>query len=555
MKCIHCGAALDPNSQFCSRCGKPAASAGLKATHREGDEQSVHTVRIDELLSGRYLLKARLGEGGMGTVYLAHDRELDREVAVKLLAASLVNDTEVVERFEREARMTAKLDHPNIVPVYDVGRHQGRPYMVMKNLEGTTLAALLREKGGLTADETLKLLRQLAAGIDFIHSKGFIHRDIKSGNIFVGSDGQATLLDFGILRQSHAGEGLTKTGVVMGTPHYMAPEQAIGAKNVDHRVDLYALAVVVFECLTGTLPFDADSELRLIQLQAHAPPPDLLERAPWIAKPVAEVVKRALAKRPEDRFSSAAEMLKALDAAYGAAKTQVVPQAAGAESPAAYKGPPVAPGTAPSWRRKSQGETSDPNVPVVKAMPTPVPSQPIVQTPFKGKVVVPPPNQGPHRRGVLSVTLTGVLLLGGVAMLAWRPWQGPPGVVETARDAGAPVLAAEVPDAGPKVAALAQVDAGAVLAVDPVPDAGRRGPLIAVLPRRGSVNVISTHDGEMFWGQVFLDGVEKGRTPLTLDLAPGRYQLRVERHGFRPQERQINVASGRSIVERFDLAP
>jgi serine/threonine-protein kinase len=554
VKCVHCGAALDPNSQFCSRCGKPAGSSPQRATLRDGDERSVHTVRIDETLSDRYTLKARLGEGGMGTVYLAHDQELDREVAVKLLAASLVNDTEVVERFEREARLTAKLDHPHIVPVYDVGRHEGRPYIVMKKLEGATLAALLREKGGLTAEETLNLLRQLAAGIDFIHSKGFIHRDIKAGNIFVGPQGQATLLDFGILRPSRATDSLTKTGVVMGTPHYMAPEQAIGAKNVDHRVDLYALAVVVFECLTGTLPFDADSELRLIQLQAHAPPPDLLERAPWIAKPVAEVVKRALAKRPEDRFSTGAEMLKALDAAYGAAKTQAVPQAVSAVQPQLYKGPPEPPGTAPSWRRKSQGDPSQPGAPAASPpMPTPVPSQPIVQTPFRGKAPAGPP--AARSRGSLSLALGAVVLGAGLAALLFKPWPSPPRVVSVDTDAGAGVASA-APDASALLAAASAADAGAPeRTAAELPDAGKKVAVVPVAPRRGSVNVISMHDGEMFWGQVFLDGVEKGRTPLTLDLLPGRYQLRVERHGFRPQERQIFVASGRSIVERFDLAP
>lgn len=532
MKCVHCGAALDPNSQFCSRCGKPAATPP-KATLREGDEKSVHTVRIDETLSGRYTLRARLGEGGMGTVYLAHDKELDREVAIKLLAASLVNDAEVVERFEREARLTAKLDHPHIVPVYDVGRHEGRPYLVMKRLEGATLAALLREKGGLSADDTLKLLGQLAAGLDFIHGKGFIHRDIKAGNIFVGPEGHATLLDFGILRPSRAGENLTKTGVVMGTPHYMAPEQAIGAKNVDHRVDLYALAVVVFECLTGTLPFDADSELRLIQLQAHAPPPDLLERAPWIARPVAEVMKRALAKRPEDRFSSGAELVKALDAAYSAAKTEGAPQA--------YRGPPVAPGTAPSWRRKA-GDGIEP-LPAPPPLPTPVPSQPIIPTPYQGRAVpeAPPASRAPLWVGAL-------LLLGGLGAVVLKPWQGPV-VVADLPDAGVVAVAVLVPDAA---VAVAEVPDAAVAEAPPV-DAGHK--VVALPARPGSVNVISMHDGEMFWGQVFLDGVEKGRTPLTLELLPGRYQLRIERHGFRPQERQIIVASGRSIVERFDLAP
>ena len=242
-------------------------------------------------------------------------------MAVKLLAASLVNDAEVLERFEREARLTAKLDHPNIVPIYDVGRHEGRPFIVMKLLQGDSLVGRLRAKGGFTADETLKLMRQLALGLDYIHAQGFIHRDIKAGNIFVSPEGLATILDFGILRQKSATTGITRTGMVMGTPHYMAPEQALGLKDVDHRVDLYALAVVLFECLTGTLPFEADSELRLIQLQAHAPVPEILDRAPWIPRPVADVVKKALAKKPDERFNTAAELVAALEAAYLEAKS------------------------------------------------------------------------------------------------------------------------------------------------------------------------------------------------------------------------------------------
>jgi serine/threonine-protein kinase len=520
----------------------------------------VHTVRIDDVLIGRYALRSRLGEGGMGAVYLAHDKELDREVAVKLLAANLVNDEEVVERFEREARLTAKLDHPNIVPVYDVGRHEGRPFIVMKKLEGSTLALLLREKGGLTADETLKLLRQLAAGLDYLHAKGFIHRDIKAGNIFVGPDGQGTLLDFGIVRPNQ-GEGKTKTGVVMGTPHYMAPEQAIGSRDVDHRVDLYALAVCLFECLTGTLPFDADSELRLIQLQAHAPPPDLLERAPWIPKPVAEVMKRALAKRPQDRFSSAAELVKALEQAYAQARTVSVPQAVAVQqAPSQYKGPPQPPGTAPSWRKRAgddapPGPSADPlpMPPLPGDAPAPAPSpSPAAPVPFPA--AAPIPQRGAGRSVFFAVS--GLALAAAAALSIARPWEDPriPVVTSETFDAGAPrVVAVTVPDAS---LAAAESDAGSAPFVLAPVDAGVRiAVAVPLQPKRGSVNVISTHDGEMFWSQVFVDGVDKGRTPLMLDLMPGKYQLRVERHGFKPQEREIIVASGKSIVVRIDLAP
>ncbi len=459
----------------------------------DGNEQTIAGVKIGDVLAGRYKLEQKIGEGGMGSVYLAHDAELDRRVAVKLLAKNLVGDAEVRERFEREARLTAKLDHPHIVPIFDVGRVETRPFIVMKKLEGDTLTGLLRQKGGFKADETLKLLRQLAAGLDYIHASGFIHRDIKAGNIFIGPDGHATILDFGILRAARGGEPLTRTGVVMGTPHYMAPEQALGSKDVDHRVDLYALAVVVFECLTGTLPFEADSELRLIQMQAHTPPPDLLERAPWIAAPIARVMKRALAKLPDERFNSGAQFVAALEDAYKEA--------------AAQPGPPPE-----------------------KAV-----------------------EAKPSRRGAIAVA--GALVLAGLAALGiLRPWESPPDpvvLVPAVEDAG--VAEAVVPDASMPVVAVVDepVDAG----VEEVPDAGRKAIVRANPPSKkpGKLNVITTLKGEPYWAQVLIDGVSKGRTPLVLELPSGKYQVRVERPGFKSQEREIRVASGKAAVVRIDL--
>ena len=470
----------------------------------------------------------------MGTVYVAHDKELDREVAVKLLASTLVHDAEVVERFEREARMTAKLDHPHIVPVYDVGRHIGRPFIVMKKLEGQTLAVLLRAKGGMTQDETLALFRQLASGIDFIHAQGFIHRDIKAGNIYVGSNGQATLLDFGILRPASGAEALTRTGMVMGTPHYMAPEQAMGQRNVDHRVDLYALAVVLFECLTGTLPFDADSELRLIQMQAHAPPPELIERAPWVSQPVAEVVKRALAKRPEDRFGSASELVAALEAAYRAAQgEQPLPNPS---APKVYQGPPASPATAPSWRNQSPPPRASPSAPGPRPLSTPA------------------PGAKRNASSALWVGLLSVLGLVGGGLAVVRPWES---TVSLAFDAGAaPVIDAGTatvlvvePDAGidEDAGLVAEADGGEVAT-----DAGRA--ITAPKKQLGKLNVVTTHQDELYWAQVSIDGVDKGRTPLLLELPVGKYTVKVERPGFRSETREVRIISGRSTALRIELA-
>ena len=531
--------------------GKPAVN--LPATTISGrnlrpvsfrEEKAVVAVRTEDVLLGRYRLEDKIGEGGMGTVFVAHDSELDRKVAVKLLAAALVNETEVRERFEREARLTAKLDHPNIIPIYDVGTHEGRPFIVMKLLQGDSLVGRLRAKGGFTAEETLKLMRQLALGLDYLHGQGFIHRDIKAANIFVSPEGHATILDFGILRQKSASTGITRTGMVMGTPHYMAPEQALGLKDVDHRVDLYALAVVLFECLTGTLPFEADSELRLIQLQAHAPVPEILDRAPWIPKPVAAVVKKSLSKRPEDRFQTAAELVTALEAAYLEHKSSksglpVVPGPA----------PAVQPTTAPSLRKS---KVSSAALPVVTG--TPEPSTGELSAAVRG-------NRRPW-------ALAGLVLLVGAGVGGWvvlKPDEvphvpvavvdagAPLAVVEDAgapldEDAGTALLAeAALPDAGAEEPET--VDAGAIASADPNPNYKRN------LKKKGRVNVITTHAGEPYWAQVSIDGVPRGRTPLLLDLPVGKYQVLIERPGFRSQSREIRVAGGRAVVVKLELVP
>lgn len=555
----------------CPSCGTPVSTAAqVAATSVSGrnlrpvsdrEEKAVPAVRVNDVLSGRYRLVEKVGEGGMGTVYVAHDLELDRQVAVKLLASNLVHDEDVVVRFEREARLTAALDHPNIVPVYDVGRVDARPYIVMKLLQGDTLAAVLREKGGLTSDETQSLLKQLASGLDYLHAKGFIHRDIKAGNIFVGPGGLATILDFGILRSKSGSEGLTRTGMVMGTPHYMAPEQALGLKDVDHRVDLYALGVVLFECLTGTLPFEADSELRLIQMQAHAPPPDIIDRAPWISRPVADVVRKALAKSPTDRFGSGAELAKALENAYRTSKGH---PAAPPRPSASTAAPEVGGSTSPSLRKLAGSETPPPVVMGVALTPLPPPSAttPSVTPPL-------PPSPAHPRRWLI---LGAAFVLAGLGLGAWR-WSAsdegplPPLALATeGPDGGAELeaaLALTEPDGGwdeaPSDAGLGSLAVVSVLDhpadADPDPDPDVSKPPRVRARKSGRVNIITTHAGDSYWAQVSIDGVPRGRTPLLLDLPVGSHQVRVERSGFKAQAREIRVASGKPTVVRIDLIP
>jgi len=570
---------------------------------------------MNDVLEGKWRLERKLGEGGMGTVYLAHDLQLDRKVAIKVLASQLAGDSELVTRFEREARLTASLEHPNIVPVYAVGAMQGRPFIVMKKLEGRTLAAYLRECGALPGDELLSLMLQLCSGLDFIHARGFIHRDIKSGNIFIGPDGLATILDFGILRTSENIDALTRTGMVMGTPQYMSPEQALGATEIDHRADLYALAVLLFECLTGTLPFEAESELSLIQMQAHAPAPDVVDRAPWVPAAVAEVVKRALSKRPEERYASGGELLAALGDAYGAKIALPItgPRPA-APAPLPDSGSPSlandAMFTRPSMKRLA-GEISTPQrlrtTPArTPSRPNPAPTaNPVGRStvPMETSTAVPAPQPRPTptgsfqfvRRGrTPAVVAAGVLVALVLAYFAAgsvpslkrvqpiaaeaRPAKPPSSVdslalfdagldlreektAEVAADAGTTLASAQVEASNRGPVGGAEELAEAAPAAEPENEDARLRVGAKQVARKpplrgnGSLNLITTLAGEPYWAAVSVDGVRKGNTPLRLDLPPGKHRIHFERVGFKSVSKQVKIASGRSSMLRIELTP
>ncbi len=310
VNCLSCGQPLDDASRFCKHCGAATPSP---------DDSLVGSgfvaIKLGDLFENKWRLEGKLGQGGMGSVFLALDLSLDRKVAIKVLAGELCNDEEFVTRFEREAKLTAALDHPNIVPVYAVGQHGGRPFIVMKLLEGATLLRHVRASpGGLPVKDALSIMRQLCDGLGFIHSKGLVHRDLKAGNIHIAPSGHTTILDFGILRDTRQAEGLTRAGVMMGTPHYMSPEQALG-RQIDHRADLYATGCLVYECLVGQLPFLADNDFKVIEKHVRAEPPDPCEKRTDLPAALGGFIRKALAKKADDRFQSAADLYAALEAA------------------------------------------------------------------------------------------------------------------------------------------------------------------------------------------------------------------------------------------------
>ncbi len=263
---------------------------------------------------GPYRLIQGVGRGGMAEVYLGEDERLQRKVAVKVLPASLASEGAFLARFEREAKAAARLQHPNILGVYDYGEQDGVTYLVMPFMNGGSLAQIIaRARGPLPLDKIVKWTGEMGSALTYAHNQGIIHRDVKPGNMLVGPDEHLLLADFGIAKVMDASTALTNTGAAVGSPEYMAPEQANSV--AEYRSDIYALGVVVFEMLTGRVPFTATTPIQLMLRQVNDPPPAPRSLNPAISPQVEAVVLRALAKRPARRYQSATDLADALKAA------------------------------------------------------------------------------------------------------------------------------------------------------------------------------------------------------------------------------------------------
>jgi serine/threonine protein kinase len=259
----------------------------------------------------RYQIGNEIGRGGMATVYQAYDPRFERTVALKVLPRQFMHDPEFRARFHREAKTIAALEHPAIVPVYDYGEDDGLLFLVMRYMPGGSLADRL-EKGALTIEESALILQRLGAALDRAHSQGIIHRDLKPSNILFDQYGDAFLADFGIARVATSASNLTASGSLMGTPTYMSPEQIYGDKELDGRSDIYALGVILFQMLTGHLPYEADTPARMMMKHVLEPIPHILEERPDLPPEADGVVCKALAKERDERFSSATELGLAL---------------------------------------------------------------------------------------------------------------------------------------------------------------------------------------------------------------------------------------------------
>jgi serine/threonine protein kinase len=301
--------------------------------------QAVYDGKTKGLVFGEYVVLDKLGEGGMGVVLKARHRRMDRLVAIKVLPPAAMKQPGAVERFHREVEAAARLSHPNIVTAHDAGEHQGMHYLVMEYVEGHDLATIVKDRGPLEVRQAVECTLQAARGLEYAHGEGIVHRDIKPGNLLLDRKGTVKILDMGLARVSGAEaalggpERLTTSGQVMGTCDYMSPEQALDSHAADHRTDIYALGCTLYRLLTGHPPYPGETLMQILLAHRENPIPSLCEARPETPPELDACFQRMVAKQPEDRYPSTAEVVADLETLLAVLSGQSAPpMAARAES-------------------------------------------------------------------------------------------------------------------------------------------------------------------------------------------------------------------------------
>ena len=376
---------------------------------------------------GHYTIVSELGRGGMGVVYKAHEESLNRHVAIKVLGEHLQEDTEYVERFIREARSAAALSHPNIVQIYSIAEDQGTHYFVMEYVSGTNVQRMIQIQGKVAPADAVRIILQAAAGLEEAHSHGVIHRDIKPANLMVTEKGLVKIADFGLALIGGATNRLTATGMLMGTPGYLSPEQCLD-QSPDHRTDIYSLGVTLFEMVTGRMPFRADSPLALLKLIVEVEPPDVAELNPEIDDELRSTITRMLAKDRDERYSSCSEIIDDLQGWLQAHGEPPHPST----SAGATRGPSSVPPPPPSTMTDEEINTqptvavdsgasaepsAEPATPADTPPATPDPTPPLPRA--TAPATQPPPTTNRKRSGLLVVAAIAVVVVAGAALAAY----------------------------------------------------------------------------------------------------------------------------------------
>ncbi|MCU0700198.1 MAG: protein kinase [Myxococcaceae bacterium] len=476
------------------------------------DQTVVLHVTPGEVLDDRWRLEDRVGQGAMGSVFKGKDLETKQPVAVKVLAPEHCRKPKVLARFEREAELMMELRHPNIVQLLGHGRLRALPYIVMEFLDGMTLSEVLEAKGGrLPVPEVVALVKPIAAGLAFLHHHGLVHRDIKPQNIFLTTKGRVTILDLGVVRDQH-NPGLTKPGAMVGTPYYMSPEQILGLEDIDRRTDVYALAAMTFELLTGRPPFLGQNNFEVLYGHKNTAVPDAAALVKGVTKPVALALVHGMAKRREERPETASEFAAELEAAAGVKKVDLA-------KAFAFIG-----------EKKKKPEARDTkatreHLPPVAGRPSAPPAKPKPPALDEGDStrLLPRYVPGPGRKDSEEI-----------------PLAAQEDVVSVAN-----VLDTDGQDTGKTV--LFHTDA---TFVGPI-TRDLSGP--RAVPTTGSVRLIATLKGKPVSATVSVDGGPKNPTPRTVALPPGKHLIRAEFTGARPIERSVEVTAGAVVNVRLEF--
>ena len=312
MKCLKCHFDNPSDSKFCKECGTqliPSEEASISPTKTL--ETPTEELTRGTTFARRYEIIEELGKGGMGKVYRAEDKKIKEEVALKLIKPEIASDKKTIERFSNELKMARKIAHRNVCRMYDLGEEKGTHYITMEYVPGEDLKRLVRKVGQFSAGKTISIAKQVCEGLAEAHRLGVVHRDLKPQNIMVDEDGNARIMDFGIAR-SVKGKGITGAGVMIGTPEYMSPEQA-EVKEVDQRSDIYSLGVILYEMVTGRVPFEGETPLGIAMKHKSEMPKDPREFNSQIPEDLSRVILRCLEKDKEKRYQSAGEVQSELE--------------------------------------------------------------------------------------------------------------------------------------------------------------------------------------------------------------------------------------------------
>jgi len=507
MECLKCHTPLPDGSKFCYACGADVTGGGTLGASTSGTEALMQ--RLQRLVEGKYKIERMLGKGGMGAVFLAHDLTLEREVAIKVLPPDISMDEQIVKRFQQEAKTSAKLDHTNIIPIYRVESEGGLNYFVMKYIAGTSLEDVLDQKQPLTIDYIQRVLWEAACALGHAHQRGVVHRDVKPANIMFDHDGRVMLTDFGISKALQAASGFTGTGMIIGTPHYMAPEQAKGA-TVDGRADEYSLGVVGYRMITGELPYTGDSVHTILYKHIFEEVPSAAAKRSDAPQFLTAAISRSLSKEPDQRFATMEEFATAVWPEQPVAVPKV-----GTATKSQRRPPP----------RPARTASADAPTEVTNAPTTPIPRAGMKIAGEKKKrssvgMVV----------GALVVVAAGV---GGYLALGRK--SEPP----TQPPAPPPVA---VPVATPPPAPRRGNDNRRQTAPPPAPPT-------AAVAAHGYVSVNSNPPGTLF-----IDGRDLGSVPVIEEaVSAGRHTIRVERAGFKTKTETIDVPANTTVRRTYVL--